>query len=67
MVLGTVCAYFSNPNILLYDFITYHMNFIQKEHVKLDETCIDARGRLKANLPNVMNVVGHLTSKLNKT
>ena len=34
------------------------MNFIRNKHVKLDETCIDTQGRLKANLPNIMEVLG---------
>ena len=42
------------------------MNFIQIEHVKLDETCQDTQGRVKANLSNVMDVVGRLTSKLDE-
>ena len=41
MVLGDICPDVSNPNMLVYDFSTCHMNFIQNELVKLDETCID--------------------------
>ena len=42
------------------------MNFIQNKHVKLDETCLDTKDHLKANLSNVMDVHGCLTSKLHK-
>ena len=43
------------------------MNFIHNERVKLDETCIDAKGCFQANLSNVMNILLRLTSKLHKT
>ena len=43
------------------------MNLIQNEHVKLDEICIDTQGRFKANLLNIMEVIGRLTSKLHET
>ena len=67
MVLGDVFLEFSNPNMFLYEFRTYHINFIQNKHVKLDETCIETQGRFKANLSNVMDVLGCLTSKLHET
>ena len=56
MVLGVVCPDVSNPNMLVYEFRTTHMNFIQNKHVKLEETYIDTQGRFKANLSNVMDV-----------
>ena len=43
------------------------MNLIWNEYVKLDETCQDTQGRFKANLLNVMNVLGRLTYKLPET
>ena len=57
----------SNPNMFYYEFRTYHKSFIQKEHVKLDETYIDSQGHFKANLSNVMGVLGRLTSKIHET
>ena len=66
MVFGDIFLDVSNPNILLYVFRTSDMSFIQKEHVKLDETCLDTQSRFKANLSNVMNVLGRLTSKLHE-
>ena len=56
MVLGDVYPNVSNPNILVYNIRTSHINFIQCEHVELDETCIDTQGRFKAKLSNVKNV-----------
>ena len=41
MVLGDVFLDVSNLNMIIYDFRTCNMNFIQKKHVKLDETCLD--------------------------
>ena len=67
MVLGDVFQDVSNPNILVYDFSTSHMNFIQNEHVKLNETGIDTQGRFKRKLSNVIDVLGRLTSKLQET
>ena len=49
----------SNPNMFVYNFRTSYINFIQDKHVKLDETCQDTEGRLKANLLNVMDILGH--------
>ena len=66
LVLGDVCRYFSNPNMIVYEFRTSHMDFIQNKHVKHDETCIDTQGHFKAHLSNVMDVLGRLTSKLDK-
>ena len=43
------------------------MNFIQNEHIKLDETCIYTQGYYKANLSNVMDVLGSLNFKLHDT
>ena len=63
MVLGEVCVDVSNPNMFVHEYITSHMNLIQK-HVILDESCIDTQGRFKANLSNVMDIFGRLTSKL---
>ena len=65
-VLGDVFLDISNPKMILFDFITSHMNFIQNEHVKLDKTCIDTQGCFKANLSNVMDILGRLTSKLHE-
>ena len=53
--------------MFVYDFRTYHMSFIQNEHVKLDNTYIDTQGRFKANLSNIMDVLGRLTYKLHET
>ena len=57
----------SNPNMIIYEFWTYHMNFIQYKHVKVNKTFIDTQDRFKANLSNVMDVPGRLTSKLHET
>ena len=57
MVLGDVFPDVSYSNKLLYDFRTSHMNFIRKEHVKLDEICLDTQGHFKANLSNVMDIL----------
>lgn len=43
------------------------MNFVQNEHVKLKETCIGTQSSFKENRSNVMDVVGHLTSKIHET
>ena len=43
------------------------MNLIQNEHIKLDETHLDVQGHFKAYLSNVLNVLGHLTSKIQET
>ena len=42
-----------------------YMNFIQKEHVKIDETCLDTQGRFKGTL-RTSCVLGCLTSKLHE-
>ena len=55
MVLGDVFLDVSNPNINVYDINTCNMNFIQNEHVKLDETFLDTQGLFKAYLLNFMN------------
>ena len=57
----------SNLNTTFYKFNTYHMNFIENEHVKLDETRLNVQGLLKPYLSNALDVLGHLTSKLQKT
>ena len=67
VVLGDNFPDDSNPNIIFYKFNTSHMNFIQNEHVKLDETCLDTQGLFKENLSNIMDVLGRLTSKLHET
>ena len=67
IVLGDVFPEVSNSKMLVYEFRTYHMNFIQNEHVKLNKTCIDTQGRFKANLLNVMDVLGRLTFKFHET
>ena len=41
IVLGDVPLDISKPNMTVYKFSTSHINFIQNELVKLDETCID--------------------------
>ena len=46
----------SNPNMTVYVFITTHLNFIQNERVKLDETYLDTQGHFKATFSNVMDV-----------
>ena len=66
MVLGNVGLSVSNPNMILNEFRISPMNFIQNEHVKLDETCLDTQGSFKATLSNVIDVLGRLTSKLQK-
>ena len=66
MVLGDIFPDVSNPNMILYEFITLHLNFIQKEHVKFNETCLNVQGRLKTYLSNTLDVLGHLTSKLHE-
>ena len=67
MVLGDVFPDVSKLNMFLYEFRISHMNFNQNEHVKLDKTCLDRNGHFKANLSNVMDVLGRLTFKLHKT
>ena len=66
LVLEDVCPDFSKPNMILYEFITSHMIFIQNEHVNFDETCLDTQDNFKEHLSNVMDVLGCLTSKLHK-
>ena len=53
--------------MISYKFNTYHMNFIQNEYVKLDETFLGVQGRLNAYLSNALDVLGCLTSKLHAT
>ena len=67
MVLGDNFPDVSNPNTIIYKFNTSQMNFIQNEHVKLDETFLDVQGRLKAYLSNALDIFGYLTSKHHKT
>ena len=62
IVLGDVLTDLSNPKNILQNFITPHMNLIQNEHIKLDETFLDTEGHFKATLSNVMDVLGRLTS-----
>ena len=57
----------STANMFIYDFRTYHMSFIQNEHVKLDKIYIDTEGHFKENLSNVMDVLKRFTSKLYET
>ena len=47
--------------------MTYHIFFVQNEHVKIDDTYIDKQGRFKEKLSNVMDVLRRLTSKLHET
>ena len=56
MVDGDVFPEFSNPNMIVYDFRTSQLNFIQNKHVKLNETCLDTQGHFKATFSNVMDV-----------
>ena len=49
--------------MIVYNFNTSNMNFIQNEHVKLNQTLLDVQGRLKAYLSNIFDVLGQLTSK----
>ena len=56
MVLGEVFLDVSNPKMIVYEFRTYHMNFTQNKHVKLNKTCLDPQGRFKVTLSNVMDV-----------
>ena len=67
VVLGDNFPDVFNPNTTFYKLNTYHMNLIQNEHVKLDETRLDVQGQLKTYLSNVMDVLGHLSSKLHET
>ena len=67
MVIGDNFPEFSYPNMILYKFNTYHMNFIQNEHVKHKETGLDVQGRLKAYLSNALDVLGRLTFKHHET
>ena len=56
MVFGDVLPDVSNPKIILYDFRTFHINFKQNKHIKLDKTYQDKQDPFKANLSNVMDV-----------
>lgn len=42
--------------MIVYKFRTTDINLIQKEYVKLDETCQDTQVNLNANLSNVMDI-----------
>ena len=53
MVLGDVFPDVSNPNMLIYNFRTSHMNFIQNERVKLNKTCLVHK---VISIANVMDV-----------
>ena len=55
------------PNMTVYKFNTFDMNFIQNEHVKLNETRLDVQGQLNIYLSNTLDILGHLTSKLQET
>ena len=44
MVLRDFSLDVSNTDMFLYEFKNSHINFIKKEHVKLDETCQDTQG-----------------------
>lgn len=48
-VLGGVFLYVSNQSIIFYEVMTWNMNFIQNEEVKLDETCLETRGHFNAH------------------
>ena len=67
IVLGDVFPDVSNPNIIYITLGNLYMNFIQKEHVKLNEIYQDTQGHFKANLSNVVDVLGRVTSKLHET
>ena len=67
MVLGDNFPDVSNSITIFYKFNTSQMNFIQNEHIKLDETRLDVQSHFKAYLLNIMDVLGHLTSKLHET
>lgn len=54
----------SNPKIIIYEFISSQMKFIQKQHIKLDETGSDKQGCFKEKILNVMDGLGRLTSKV---
>ena len=56
----------SKLNMIIYKFITSHINFTKNEHVKLDETQLDAQGQFEAYLSNALDVLGRLTSKVNE-
>ena len=66
MVLGDNFPDVSNSITIFYKFNTSHMNFIQNEHIKFDKIRLDVQGHFKAYLLNVMDVLGHLTSKIHK-
>ena len=67
LVLGVVFPDFSNLKMILYYFITYHMNFLKNEQLKLEETSLDTQGHFYANFLNVTDVLWGLTSKLHET
>ena len=58
---------FKTLNYVFYVLGTPHINFNKNEHVKLTQTFQDTQVLSKAYLPNVMDVIGHLTSKINQT
>uniref|UniRef100_UPI003390CA14 hypothetical protein n=1 Tax=Acinetobacter baumannii TaxID=470 RepID=UPI003390CA14 len=67
LVLGDVFPEVFKSNMTVYDLITSHINFIQNERLKLDETCLDTQGHFKLTLSNIIDVLGRLTSKLHET
>ena len=67
LVLGDVFPDVFNPNMIVCEFISSHMNFLHNELVKPDKTCIDTQGCFKLTLSNVMDILGRLTSKLHET
>ena len=67
LILGDVFLDVSNLNMILYEFITAHMNFTENEHVKHDEALLNIQGYLKSHYSNDMDVHERLTLKLNKT
>lgn len=50
-------------NIDFYVLGKFYTNFKQNEHVKFTKTHQDKQVLSKAYLPNVMDVLGHMTSK----
>ena len=53
--------------MFVYDLTICHINFIQNKHAKLDETHQGTQVHFKANLSNVMEILGRMTSKLHET
>ena len=67
LVLGDICLDVSNVSMIIHDSLNSYMNLIQKEQLKLIETCLEKQGHLKATSSNIMDVLGRLTSKLHIT